>query len=117
MDVNRRVPADRESVRGAVVVRNSLVTAVGRSGTSLRLSAPVASGGFRWLLKREREKAFELDGLGMWVWDRVDGRVTVGELVEVFAATHEVGVAEAEGRVMVFLRVLLQRNLVTLVKK
>ena len=52
----------------------------------------------------------------MWVWDRVDGRVSVGELVEEFAKTQEVGVEEAEGRVMGFLQVLLQRNLITLVR-
>ena len=66
------------------MVRNPLVKEVGRTEKSLRLSAPVASGGFRWLLKKGREKAFELDGLGMWVWDRADGRTTVGELVEGF---------------------------------
>ncbi len=115
--VKRRVAADRESVRGAVVVRNSLVKEVGRTEKSLRLSAPVTSGGFRWLLKTEREKAFELDGLGMWVWDQVDGRESVGELVERFAKKHDVGVEEAEGRVMAFLQVLLQRNLVTLLRK
>ncbi|MGN6368001.1 MAG: PqqD family protein [Phycisphaerae bacterium] len=115
--MKKRVQVEREDLMGAVVVRNSLVKEVSRREGCLRLSAPVVSRGLRWLLKSGREKVFELDALGMWVWDRVAGRVTVGELVEGFAGAQGVEHGEAEGRVVGCLQGLLQRTLVTLVRK
>lgn len=60
------------------------------------------------------EKAFDLDELGLQVWQLCDGRHTVAEIIQTFAHTRRVNQREAQVAVLAFLRTLLRRNLIAL---
>jgi len=118
--LNRKAKAkpSREELMGAVVVRNPLVKESGRREESLRLTAPLQTSGLRKLIapRSTRSKSFELDAVGIWVWDRIADQMTVAALIRDFAAQHGVEVKEAENVLAIFLRTLLQRNLITLIR-
>jgi len=59
-------------------------------------------------------RKLELDALGTEVWDLLDGKRTVGELIERFAENHRLAHREAEVSVTRFLRELGRRGLVGL---
>jgi len=65
-----------------------------------------------WLLPISRERAIRLDRLGSEVWQACDGRRTVEEIVDLFAAAHDLTFHEARLSVMEFLRRLTLRGLV-----
>ena len=116
----------RASLLGAVPVRNELVRAVRAADTAdgraldavaIRLTAPLAASRLRRMVSGARakgEKTFELDELGAFVWDALDGRRTVESLIRHFAETQRVNVREAEVAVLAFLKTLAQRNLIAL---
>lgn len=59
-------------------------------------------------------KKLQLDRLGTDVWDRLDGRRTVGDVVRQFGQDHRLHPKEAEVAVTRFLRELGRRGLVGL---
>ncbi len=102
----------------AVMVRNQLVKEESRTGQALRLVAPLKPTLLRRMVNAGTSKrSFEFDDLGLWCWDRIDGRRTVESLIEEFAATHRLNIREAEVSVLAFLKMLTQRNLAGLVAK
>jgi hypothetical protein len=99
----------------AVPQRNGLVREAGRTAGSLRLTAPLRPSALRaFLAKAPVEKSFDLDALGVWTWDHLDGRTSVGALIQRFAADHRVNLREAEVALLAFLKTLTQRNLIAL---
>ncbi|HEY4328552.1 MAG TPA: PqqD family protein [Phycisphaerae bacterium] len=111
----------REALLGAVPVRNPVVRESRREGDEagvmvLRLTAPLVPSRLRGLIggKKMAEKSFDLDALGAFVWESLDGRRNVEELIEYFAAEKRVNVREAEVAVLAFLKMLAQRNLLAL---
>jgi hypothetical protein len=62
-----------------------------------------------------RERAISLDRLGSEVWQACDGRRTVQEIVDLFAAAHDLTFHEARLSVTAFLRLLTRRGLVVVV--
>jgi hypothetical protein len=107
--------ARRAGLLSAVVVRNELVQEQA-IGDGVRLSAPVERTGLgRVFGGGAGEKRFDLDSLGAWVWQRVDGLRTVEDLIESFAAGQRVNLREAEVAVTAFLKMLVKRGLVALV--
>ncbi|MBW1989877.1 MAG: PqqD family protein [Deltaproteobacteria bacterium] len=64
-----------------------------------------------------RTKRLELDAMGRAVWDMVDGRRTVKNIVDKFERDFQVLPAEAEASVTVFLRELGKRGLVGMREK
>lgn len=75
----------------------------------------VVLGGMKRLLKvPHRSKTVRLDCLGAEVLRACDGRKTVEEIVDEFAASHRLTFHEARLGVMQFLKVLMQHNAVGL---
>ena len=68
-----------------------------------------------WLMPLSRERAIGLDRLGSEVWEVCDGRRTVQEIVDLFAAAHDLTFHEARLSVTAFLRLLTRRGLVVVV--
>jgi hypothetical protein len=68
-----------------------------------------------WLVPLSRDRAVGLDQLGSEVWEACDGRRTVQEIVDLFAAAHDLTFHEARLSVTAFLRLLVQRGLVVVV--
>jgi hypothetical protein len=107
--------ARRTQLLAAIVVRNELVQESVVDG-GLRLCAPVERTGLaRVFGSGAVEKRFELDALGTWVWQHLDGTRTVESLIEDFAAGQRVNLREAEVAVTAFLKMLVKRGLVALV--
>ena len=61
-----------------------------------------------------RMKKLQLDELGTSVWDMINGKFSVRQLVEGFARTHRLEAREAEVSVTQFIRELGRRGLIGL---
>ncbi len=59
-------------------------------------------------------RRLELDVLGSSVWQMVDGKQTVADIVEQFRTTHQLGAREAELAVTGFLKDLGKRTLIAM---
>jgi hypothetical protein len=68
-------------------------------------------GGHR---NRKQTRKLQLDALGTSVWDLVDGKRSVGNIIRIFAKTHCLENREAEVSVTSFIRQLGQRGLLGL---
>jgi hypothetical protein len=109
-------PARRDLFLAARVIPNKLVRTHPASG-GLRLTAPVEPT--RWTRifgggGAGREKTFELDRLGAWVWERLAEVPTVEHLIQDFAREQRVNLREAEVAVVAFLKLLTRRGLIAL---
>ncbi|UCF92468.1 MAG: PqqD family protein [Desulfobacterales bacterium] len=63
---------------------------------------------------RVQTKKLQLDALGTEVWDLVDGKRSVRQVIQAFAAKHQLQPKEAEVAVTRFIRELGQRGLIGL---
>ena len=59
-------------------------------------------------------KALQLDELGSSVWDLIDGKRSVRQLIQIFAEIHQLQFREAEVAVTQFIRELGRRGLIGL---
>jgi len=59
-------------------------------------------------------KELQLDELGSAVWDLLDGKRSVRQLIQIFAETHQLQFREAEVAVTQFIRELGRRGLIGL---
>ena len=59
-------------------------------------------------------KKLQLDALGTSVWDLMDGKRSVRDVIQIFAETHRLDKREAEVSVTQFIRELGQRGLLGL---
>ena len=114
-----RDPVSGGQLLDAVPTCNRAVRAERRGG-ALVLWVPIQrrwwmDGPLGWFLPFRREKGIELDILGQQVWQACDGERSVEQIIEDFAAEHQLRFHEARLSVMQFLRALMQRNLVALV--
>lgn len=94
-------------VKNPVVREKALPRRTRRLGEStLRLTGALA--------RSRGEKSFELDELGEFVWQSVDGTRTVEGLIRHFASEKRVNLREAEVAVLAFLKMLAKKNLLAL---
>lgn len=63
---------------------------------------------------QRQTRKLQLDAMGTFVWDLVDGKRSVRKIVQIFAKSHRVGNKEAEVSVTSFIRQLGQRGLLGL---
>ena len=68
-----------------------------------------------WLLPFKHEKGIALDSLGREVLEACDGKSTIERIVEDFANRHQLRFHEARQSVLMFLKMLVERNVVALV--
>ncbi len=61
-----------------------------------------------------RERKYELDSVGSYVWQHCDGRHTVEDLIRGLAARYKLNRKEAEVSLTAFLRLLGKRKLVAI---
>jgi len=76
---------------------------------------PRRSGLFARFLPPIVEKRVQLDELGSFVFDQIDGTRSVREILDAFVARYRNNRREAEYMVTTFLRQLTERRLITLV--
>jgi hypothetical protein len=113
----RRQPAPppdfRDALLRAIPLRNELVRET-PAPDGLRLSGPARSP-WRRVFGARPDKTFELDELGAFVWEGINGRRTVEEAIRRFAQDKRVNLREAEVAVLAFLKTLVKRGLVVMV--
>jgi len=69
-----------------------------------------------WLVPFSSHRRVRLDRIGLGVLDLCDGKRTVEDIVEQFAAANKLSYREAQLPVTQFMQMLLQRGLVAAVK-
>jgi len=68
-----------------------------------------------WIVPYAPERETTLDALGQRLWQCCDGRATVEEIVDRFAAEHGLTFHEARAAVTAYLRQLIQRGVLAIV--
>ena len=99
---------------GVRPVRNEAASVERRDDGSARVTVPLKSNTFGRLLRLPAgaTKSFELDALGLFVWDRIDGRASVKIIVRDLAKEWKLDPRAAEVSTLTFLRTLTKRGLV-----
>jgi hypothetical protein len=59
-------------------------------------------------------KSFELDEIGVFVWDQCDGETTLEQLIHSLAERYRINLREAEVATMKFLETLSRKGLIAL---
>jgi hypothetical protein len=90
---------------GEVLIEYPLAVRPWIAAVAKRLGGPQA---------RVQTKKLQLDTMGTSVWDLVDGKRSVGRIIQIFAANHRLENREAEISVTRFIRELGQRGLLGL---
>jgi len=110
----------KQTALAAIPVQNSEVTAVTLASGQILIRYPVTLR--PWLAKwfrrfkgaspQIRSRKIELDPIGTDVWQMIDGKRTVQEIIDEFAQIHQLPTAESESAITQFLRDLGKRGLI-----
>jgi hypothetical protein len=90
---------------GEVLIRYPVAVRPWMARLMQRLGRPADAGGLRKL---------QLDSLGTAVWDLIDGKRSVKEIIETFAGAYRLQAREAEVSVTRFVRELGRRGVIGL---
>ena len=112
----KRTPT-RDEIRKAVPVKNP--AAEDRDGI---LAVPLAErkGLFGWLARKTKapnKLEIELDEIGKFVWELMDGKRTVAGIALALAKEYKLNKHEAEASLLEFIDRLRQRGCISLVRK
>jgi hypothetical protein len=118
---SRRELSRQEALACVPVKRPQVDVSLGDDGL-VRLAYPMPVSSWvlraaRWLGRSNpthQIKKTDLDRLGSEVWGLMDGRRTVKQIIDAFAATHQLLEQEAEVAVTQFIRQLGQRGVIGL---
>jgi hypothetical protein len=80
-----------------------------------KLKVPLRQGGFVGKVFRVPEgatKTFELDSLGLFVWENCDGKTSVQQIIRRLAKEHQLTQREVEVATIRFLQMLVRKGLV-----
>src|SRR3954451_3217634 len=80
-----------------------------------RLTIPLKSSArFGWLLRlpKDASKTFELDAIGLFVWEQCDGKTSVQQIIRKLAKQYNLGLRQAEVPTIQFLNMLSRKGLI-----
>jgi len=112
----------RTEALAMVPVKNEAVTEEAVPGGLIQLAYPLAIKPWFGRLaekvgmwdKRPMTKTVELDEMGTFVWQRIDGQRSVKLIAQLFATHYEVQPREAELSVTAFIKTIGQRGIIGL---
>lgn len=113
----------REQALACIPVRNNVVSWERQESGSVQIEynlvlKPFLQSIFKRFNRNEQQqpptRKLELDTFGSQVWEMLDGSRTTGQIIRLFAASHEISNQEAERSVTIFLRELGKRGLIAL---
>ncbi len=81
---------------------------------TVKLSYPAIMRPLVFLLHMRQEKTYRLDGLGRQLFEMVDDKRTLAELIDRFGDKHKLTFFESMAFVQSFLRSLMQRGIIAL---
>ncbi len=118
-------PESRQAALDGIPVKNPEVREQELAEDELLLTysvrvKPIFSGIFKKLSGRESSvihRKLQLDALGISVWNLLDGKRNVREIIGLFQNTHQLHAREAEVSVTQFLRELGRRELIAIQEK
>ena len=111
---NKRTAVSPQQALGARPLKLVDETLTRNDDGSARVTVPLRPGAFGRLfrLPAGSTKTFELDALGLFVWDRIDGRTSVKRIVGELAREWRLDPRAAEVSTLAFLHTLIRRGLV-----
>lgn len=101
------VPVRNESVSIAKDEDGDLVVEVKLLYTGLLRVASI-------LLKMRKTKRFVLEGLGLQIYESIDGEKSFEDLIDGFAAEHKLTFFEARALLMQYMQILMKNGLVAI---
>lgn len=113
----RRRRPTREEIRRAVPVRNP---AAQEDGGIVQVPLAERSGFFGWLARKSKASnrlEIELDDIGLFVWEKIDGRRSVAGIADALSKEYKLNKHEAEASLLEFIDRLRERGLISLVRK
>lgn len=117
---DRRRQLAPEALRSAVPSRNPVVQVLDEQEGRVVLEAPLEVAKSKWvaglarLTKQPETKRFELEEVGSFVWNLIDGKRSFEGISEALRERYKMGRVEADAALGAFLQMLSQRRLVTL---
>jgi hypothetical protein len=112
----RKKPAvSREDALDARPVRAPGVTLKETGDGGARLTIPLKSSarwGWLFRLPSDATKTFELDAIGLFVWQHCDGKTSVQQIIRKLADRYNLGLRQAEVPTVQFLNVLSRKGLI-----
>jgi hypothetical protein len=68
----------------------------------------------RWVfsMKQESTKTYEFDAIGVFVWDNIDGKTSVQQIIKRLSKRYDLNLREAQVPTVKFLEMLIKRGLV-----
>ncbi|CCH49803.1 PqqD family protein [Pseudodesulfovibrio piezophilus] len=113
----------REEALSMIPVRNAEVEETVLPNAAVQLAYPLAVKPWFGRLaesvglwdKRPMTKRLELDEMGAFVWQQIDGRRSVRQIASAFVEQYQVQVREAELSVTAFIKTIGQRGIIGLV--
>ena len=108
----------RKSLAGVPVLHDGVKVAP-KTGGGLTLKTKIMRGPgfFERFRPAVMEKSYELDAFGEFVVGEIDGSKSVLGIVDAFQERFKMSRRESELGVVAFLKILLQRNLLSIVDK
>jgi hypothetical protein len=106
---------DRQAHLAAKPVRMVEAEAIRGSDGAVSLIVPVAKTSVALRFFRApagAKKTFELDAMGTMVWDQIDGRTSVQQIIRRLAKQYGLSHREAEVATLAFLKTLTRKSLI-----
>src|SRR5262245_375350 len=103
-------PLNREQQIAAKPLRASSAT-LERKDKSALVKVPIRGN---WLFRppKSATRSFELDEMGLFVWERCDGSATIEEIYQALASHYHLNLRDAELATLKFLGMLARKGLI-----
>ena len=117
-----RRPEAFQTQLGSTPTRNAAVEVLASSGedrlvVAVDLKYAGASRPIAKLLKTKKQKQYELEGFGLELYNRLDGKRTVEALVDELMVRYKLTFFESRAMVLTYLRTLTERGLIVMAVK
>jgi hypothetical protein len=66
----------------------------------------------RWMTKKSSTSSLELDGLGSVVWENIDGKNTIYDIINLLLEKEEDSYESMQERVFMFIRLLKNKKII-----
>jgi len=108
-----------EQQLASVPIRNERVNATREDGgrvlvVAVALRYPWWGASLHRLLRLRAQRRFRLDGVGLEVYESIDGHKNFEALVDEFAARHKLTFFESRALLMQYMRTLMSRGLIVI---
>lgn len=115
--LKRKPTLTQEQALGAKPVRLPEATVEPLESGGAKLRAPMRPpkwGGWLFRMPMGATKTFELDAVGLFVWNCCDGKANVKQIIHKLSQNFGLNLREAEVSLVAFLQMLLRKGLIVM---